>query len=257
MIPRASSFLAHRSRVADGMAMSERVVEQIKRFIDEQGLAHNHRLPPEREFCPILGVSRSELRKALAEMEADGLIWRHVGRGTFIGSRPVHNLNDVDFLRQLANPAKMMDARMAIEPELARLAARDGTLPDFDDIRDCNRRCRTAREWRSYEAWDNNFHHAIAKATHNKVLLYLFETFNVVRRSVVWGQQRSTKGPTPDHFSFEQHDAIHAAIAARDADGAAMRMRDHLCSVNERVLPTVSPCRRDTSGSASRYRDRA
>ena len=233
--------------------MSERVIEQIKRFITERGLAHNQKLPPEREFCPILGVSRSELRKALAEMEADGLIWRHVGRGTFIGSRPVHNLNDLDFLRQLANPAMMMDARLAIEPELARLAARDGSAMDFDEIRDCNRRCRQATEWRSYEAWDNSFHHAIAKATHNKVLLYLFDTFNVVRRSVVWGQQRSTKGPTPDHFSFDQHDAILAAIAARDADGAAMRMRDHLRSVSERVLPTITPCRRDASTTRARH----
>ena len=231
--------------------MSERVVEQIKRFIAERGLAHNQRLPPERDFCPILGVSRSELRKALAAMEADGLIWRHVGRGTFIGSRPVHNLDDVDFLRQLANPAKMMDARLAIEPELARLAARDGTLLDFEDIRDCNRRCREAREWRSYEAWDNNFHHAIAKATHNKVLLYLFDTFNVARRSVVWEQRRATKGPKVDHFSFDEHDAIHAALEARDAEGAAMRMRDHLRSVSRRVLPTIGPCDRDTSMSAA------
>ena len=230
---------------------NEHVVELIKRFIDEHELGHNEKLPPERAFCPMLGVSRAELRKALAEMEADGLIWRHVGRGTFIGSRPVHNLDDVDFLRQLANPTKMMDARMAIEPELARLAARDGTLLDFDEIRDCNRRCRAAEEWRSYEAWDNSFHQAIAKATHNKVLLYLFDTFNVVRRSVVWGQQRSTKGPRPDHFSFDQHDAILAAIAARDAKAAARRMREHLCSVSERVLPAVSPCRSDRPTSAS------
>ncbi len=232
--------------------INERVVELIKRFIDERGLGHYQRLPPERAFCPMLGVSRSELRKALAKMEADGLIWRHVGRGTFVGARPVHNLGDVDFLQKLSNPAKMMDARMAIEPELARLAARDGTPLDFDTIRNCNQRCRTAEEWRSYEAWDNHFHDAIAKATHNKVLLYLFDTFNVVRRSVVWEQMRSTKGPTSDHFSFDQHDAILAAIEARDTKGAAGRMREHLHSVSERVLPKVAPCRRSESTPVSR-----
>ncbi|MEZ5934657.1 MAG: FCD domain-containing protein [Alphaproteobacteria bacterium] len=221
-------------------ALTGRVVGQIKQFIDERRLGHNQKLPPEREFCRLLGVSRVELRKALAAMEADGLIWRHVGRGTFIGSRPVHNLDDLDFLRQLANPAQTMDARLAIEPALAALAARDGTLADFDQIRECNRRCRAALEWRSYEAWDNKVHHAIAKATHNKVLLYLFDTFNVVRRSVVWGQARSSRGPAPDHFSFDQHDAILAAIEARDAAGAAARMRAHLQTVRERVLPAVS-----------------
>jgi len=75
------------------------LIEQIKRFIADQGLVHNQKLPPERRFCRQLGVSRVDLRKGLAKMEADGLIWRHVGRGTFIGSRPVHNLDDVAFLR--------------------------------------------------------------------------------------------------------------------------------------------------------------
>ncbi len=216
------------------------VVEKIKLFIAEQGLGHNQKLPPERHFCHQLGVSRVELRKALACMEADGLIWRHVGRGTFIGSRPVHNLDDLDFLRQLANPAQMMDARLAIEPELAGLAARDGTNANFDEIRDCNQRCREAQEWRSYEAWDNKFHHAIAKATNNKVLLYLFDTFNVVRRSVVWEQTRATNCPTADHFSFDQHDAIHAAISAGDSAEATLRMREHLHTVAKRVLAAMT-----------------
>ncbi|MDH3665277.1 MAG: FCD domain-containing protein [Alphaproteobacteria bacterium] len=216
------------------------IVEQIKRFIADKRLGHNQKLPPERQFCRRLGVSRVDLRKALACMEEDGLIWRHVGRGTFIGSRPVHNLDDVAFLRQLANPAEMMDARLAIEPELARLAALHRTQSEVDAIHICNQRCRAAEEWRSYEAWDNNFHHAIAKATHNKVLLYLFDSFNVVRRSIVWGQARSTKRPATDHFSFDQHDAIHAAIAAGDATEAAACMRNHLRSVAERVLPAMT-----------------
>ncbi len=216
------------------------VIEQIKRFIADNGLAHNQKLPPERTFCRQLGVSRLDLRKALAHMEENGLIWRHVGRGTFIGSRPVHNLDDLDFLRQLANPTEMMDARLAIEPELARLAALHRTHSDVVAILTCNQRCRGAEEWRTYEAWDNNFHHAVAKATHNKVLLYLFDSFNVVRRSIVWGQTRSTERPPTDHFSFDQHDAIHAAIAAGDATKAATRMRDHLCSVAKQVLPAMT-----------------
>ena len=216
------------------------VIERIKHFIADNGLVHNQRLPSERAFCRQLGMSRADLRKALAEMETDGLIWRHVGRGTFIGSRPVHNLDDVAFLKQLANPAQMMEARLAIEPELAGLAALQGTKSDLETIRACNLRCRRSEDWRTYEAWDNNFHHAVAKATHNKVLLYLFDSFNVVRRSIVWGQTRSTDRPMDDHFSFDQHDAIHDAIAAGNAPEATMRMREHLCSVAERVLPAMT-----------------
>ena len=214
-------------------------VERLKDYMQSGGFAHNDRLPPERELVTAFGVSRSELRRALAELEADGLIWRHVGRGTFIGARPVHNLEDVAFLGQLASPAQLLEARLAVEPELARLATLHGMRSDFDQIRECSRRARSAPDWRSYEAWDNKFHLAVASATRNKLLFHLFETLNVVRRSIVWRQARTTTRPPVDHFSFDQHDVIAAAIEAQDPAGAARAMQDHLRSVRERVLPTL------------------
>jgi DNA-binding FadR family transcriptional regulator len=213
--------------------------ERIRRYIMDSGFAHNDRLPPERDLARSFDATRAQLRRALAALEADGLIWRHVGRGTFIGARPVHNLDDVTFLGQLASPAQVLEARLAIEPELARLATLHGVRADFDQIRDCSRRARTAPDWRSYEAWDNKFHLAVARATHNKLLFHLFETLNVVRRSIVWNQPRTTAGPGADHFSFDQHDAIINAIEAQDPATAATAMRDHLRAVRERVLPTL------------------
>ena len=215
------------------------LAERIRRYTVEHGLAHNDRLPPERRLTEAFGVSRAELRKALAALEADGLIWRHVGRGTFIGARPVHNLDDVTFLGQLASPTQVLEARLAIEPELARLAALHGLRADFDAIRSCAERGRAAVDWRSYEAWDNKLHHAIAKATKNKLLIFLFDTLNVVRRSIVWSQERTTVRPPADHQSFDQHDAIVAAIEAHDPAAAAARMQDHLRSVRDRVLPAL------------------
>ncbi|MBN9497718.1 MAG: FadR family transcriptional regulator [Alphaproteobacteria bacterium] len=216
-------------------AHANALAERLRLHYSEGGYGHSHRLPPERALCGRFGVSRTTLRKALAILEADGLIWRHVGRGTFLGARPIFDLDDVDYLAGLAQPPKVVEARMAMEPELARLAAIHGVKANFDEIAVCGRRCREARDWRVYEAWDERFHLAIAKATRNKMLLHLFETVNAVRRSVVWSRPRQSKSPPRTHASFDEHDAIAAAIAARDGERSAALMRAHLLSVRSRT----------------------
>lgn len=212
----------------------------LRGYLSRQEISLNSRLPPERELCKELATSRTELRKALAVLEAEGQIWRHVGRGTFVGTRPVLNLSDVEYLNGQTSPAQVMESRLAIEPQLAQLAALHGTQADFSEMRLCNRRCRAAREWRVYEAWDNKFHRAVAAATHNTLLVSLFDTLNTVRRSTVWGQLRSTILPPADHASFREHDALYEAIAGRDPDLAAESMRIHLRTVRDRVLSSLN-----------------
>lgn len=210
---------------------------RLRDLIDNAGYRLNDRIPPERELCERLGTTRNQLRKALADLEAQGRIWRHVGRGTFVGTRPVLNLRDVTYLRDQIKPAQVVAVRMNIEPELSRLAALHASKSDFEQMKLCARRCQDAEDWRTYEAWDNNLHHAIARATRNQLYLYFFETLNSVRRSIVWGQPRKTRGPKANYSSFHEHRKIVTAITARNGERAAEEMRQHLRSVYSRVLP--------------------
>lgn len=217
----------------------ESVLETLRAFLADQELALNGRLPAERQLCADLGFTRGSLRKAMSVLEAEGQIWRHVGRGTFFGPRPVINLSDVEYLNEHSSPMEVMEARLAIEPQLAKLAALHGTASNFAEMRRCKRLCKSAAEWRVYESWDNNFHQAVAKATCNKLLISLFDTLNIVRRSTVWGQLRNTKLPPRDHGSFAEHDALYDAIVARNAELAAHLMREHLRSVRTRTYAAM------------------
>lgn len=225
------------------MTQTKDLTQRLRELIDNAGFRHNDRIPPERVLCESLGTTRNQLRKALAELEAQGRIWRHVGRGTFVGARPVLNLKDVTYLRDQIKPEQVVAVRFDIEPELSWLAAHHASKSDCEQMKICAEKCRSAEDWRTYEAWDNNLHHAIARATRNQLYLYFFETLNSVRRSIVWGQPRETRGPAAYYSSFLEHDEIVAAITAGQADLAAKAMRHHLRSVYSRLLPESIPAK--------------
>lgn len=210
---------------------------QLRAYLAQQELPASTRLPPERELCEMLGVSRGDLRKALAILEGQGELWRHVGKGTFVGARPVAELSSVAAIAGQTNPAEVMRARRVIEPELAREAALHATADDIKALRLCVAGAHTAETWRQYENWDNRLHRAIAEAAHNALLLAVFDTVNAVRRTVVWGRLRDeSPRPPTDHHSFAEHEAIVRAIEERDLAAAASRMRRHLQNVQMLLL---------------------
>jgi GntR family uxuAB operon transcriptional repressor len=214
------------------MVRTTDTLTRIRAFLTERAPALNERLPPERELGALLGVTRTELRKSLAILEGEGQIWRHVGRGTFIGARPVINLEDVRYLGSITSRAQILETRLALEPEIARLAALNGVQSDFVELRLCEKRCREAANWRVYEAWDYRFHYAIVSATKNKLLTALAETVNGVRRTL--SSPRVLEAPPPNYPGFHEHKVIYDAIARRDELGAAEAMRVHLLCVRDR-----------------------
>jgi len=214
---------------------------ELRAFIDQNSFPLNSRLPSERSLCEKLGLNRSILRKALDALEQEGLIWRHVGKGTFVGARPIENLEDVSSVINRSSPAKVMEARLLLEPELARLAAVNATPDDHSEMEYCISRTKAAREWRQYELWDNRFHRSIAQATHNALLLFLFDSMNFVRRAVAWGRLRSYDlGRELSHHSFSEHDKLLDAIKNRDRELASQLMRDHLATVRDRLLSPLA-----------------
>lgn len=214
--------------------------DRLRDYLSENRFELNSRLPSERHLSAELGISRTLLRKALADLEAEGQIWRHVGRGTFVGSRPIETAGDVDYVSSRTNPRELMEARMLIEPGLARLAAIHATETDVRNIEHCIHKTKTASDWRIYETWDNNLHRAFALAAHNTPLISLFDTLNMVRRSVVWARSRRVPlSRKMDHHSFNEHDQILKHVANRDPAGAENTMRSHLEMVANKLMASM------------------
>jgi DNA-binding FadR family transcriptional regulator len=224
------------------MDIGQSALTQLKAYLAQLNLPQNARLPPERELCDILGVSRGDLRKALALMEAEGEVWRHVGKGTFLGTKPPQELSLIAEVAGRSNPAEVMRARLLVEPLLAGEAALHATAEAIAEMRLCLEGARRAQSWRQYESWDNRLHRAVAEGADNLVLLALFDSLNAIRRTVVWGRLRVTpERPPADHHSFADHDEIVAAIEHRDVVAATRAMRRHLDTVHRKLMAAYEP----------------
>ena len=58
--------------------------DQLRALVHAGDLRHGDRIPASRELATVLGVHRTTVANAYAELESEGLIQGHVGRGTFI-----------------------------------------------------------------------------------------------------------------------------------------------------------------------------
>ena len=130
-----------------------------------------------------------------------------------------------------------MNARILIEPLLARQGAINAAGYHIDDLK----RCLVAQieivTWRQYENADNRLHSTIAEASQNTVLLALFDQLNAIRRAIVWGRLRSqTALPPRDHHSFAEHDAIVRTIRERDQENADAIMKTLLEEVRDGLI---------------------
>ena len=216
-------------------------VTLLRSYILEGGFGSGGKLPPERQLTDELGLSRATIRKALDVLERDGLIWRHVGKGTFISehSNRTPSSATVELGRQLT-PFRMIRARLAIEPAIAREAAVNASGETLTRMQRAIDRAKAATTWHEYEIQDDLFHRAVAEASDNLLLLSLFDQLNEVRRAVAWGAvSRESAHPSPDHSSFAEHDAIASAIAGRDPHAAYEAMRRHIGSVARRLFGEV------------------
>ena len=142
-----------------------------------------------------------------------------------------------DDIGRKMTPIRMVQARLCIEPALAKEAAIHASSGAIERMRQAVFASREATTWPEYEKQDGFFHRSVAEASDNILLLQLFDQFNEVRKVVVGDTVvRDTSRPTETHKSFVEHDNILAAVERRDPQGAYDEMKKHIGSVASRLF---------------------
>ena len=203
-------------------SLSDQVVERLRTEIVEGRWRVGERIPPEPELMVSLGVARGTLREALRALQYSGMLDIRRGDGTFVSAR-----SEVPgaLARSGGTIGDVLEARAAIEPQLARLAAERATADNIERITAAlAHRTRLSNDPPTHQAaarWaaaDSAFHEEVARAAHNPILFEVYTALLPQLRESVEAALRR------DGFSRNDprgHEDVLDAITRRDPTAAA------------------------------------
>jgi GntR family transcriptional repressor for pyruvate dehydrogenase complex len=209
------------------------VGERLGDLVRESGMAPGDQFPPERELSRRLRVSRTSVRQSFVVLQALGFVDVRHGEGVFLRRTRGFGESLTKLLERRRRLPDVLEAREALEVKLAELAAANWRADDLEAMRAAlvHMQSEVAEGGLGTEG-DAAFHHAIALAARNEILLHMIDTMaDVIHESRI--ESLSEPGRPP--LSLEAHRRILAAIEARSTDLASDEMRRHL-----RVVADVS-----------------
>lgn len=208
---------------------AQRIREFILTGTADGSLSRGMKLPTERELAQRFAMPRNAVRKSLSQLEAEGAIARHVGRGTFIAPAPGAAGTAADAPATHVSPAELMEARLRIEPALAELIVTNATSADFDRMGMCLDRAERAATLDEFELWDAALHQAMASASHNRFVIRILDIVKAVRQQSEWGKLKDRIVTPERRLEYQQeHRAIVAALKDRDDTRAREAIIAHL-----------------------------
>jgi DNA-binding GntR family transcriptional regulator len=202
-------------------ATDQEIHARIWSSIADRQLAPGTRLK-EEQLAEIFAVSRARIRQVLQQLSRDGLITLVPNRGAFVAKPSIEEARDVFF------------ARRTIEERLVeRLCATidDKAAKRLRDHVEAERRAHERNDMVTAIRLSGAFHMLIAELAQSQILAGLLRDL-VSRTSLITAlyQSKEVHNCGPD-----EHEAIVAAVVARDARKAIDVMQHHLAHIENQL----------------------
>lgn len=165
-------------------SLVDHFVDRFARLILSGQLEPGTRLPPERALAAQLEVSRPVVHEGLVELAARGLVevrprhctvvldWQRDGSMALLATL----FSQADTALDPRLLLGMLDTRLLVEVEAARLAAAHGTAQHLAEVRAAHERLARASTALERMTADFALHHAVARASANPILPMLLKS---------------------------------------------------------------------------------
>ena len=211
------------------------VAAYLRRAMFDGVYLFGERLPAERQLAEAMNSSRSTIREALRILDQDKMVERRVGSGTYVRYRADTAADEV---AEITNPLELIDVRLAVEPEMTRLAAINATAKDFEAIEAMLARLESSDDDANhFTKWDRRLHQLLAEASHNPLMASIYRHINHVRGHAQWNAMKDkilTKERIAEYN--RQHRDLYQALSLRDGELAVRIITEHLHKARHDLL---------------------
>jgi GntR family transcriptional repressor for pyruvate dehydrogenase complex len=209
---------------------SAEIVVELEQEILEGKLTPGERLPSEEKLCERFDASRTVIREAIQQLRGRGLLRTLKGSGSYIADPSLEAVGSaLEAYSTLSTDdtfLELIDFRILLETECARLAARNAGEKDLREIEARQQAMQDSKGDRNrFGLADVAFHLAIANASHNPFYATILGALE--KRCIDYALANRAEGGWYDRV-LETHGDILTAIVNGDSDGAAKAMRHHL-----------------------------
>jgi GntR family transcriptional repressor for pyruvate dehydrogenase complex len=223
-----------------GALIAEQILLQIKSGEYPAG----SKLPAERLIAEQIGVSRPSVREAISALQIVGIIESHPGDGNYISeslSREDLSLEVKSILEESDSPYEILQARKVIETGSVRMAIREATNEDIENIKEVwglKYKIGRAGDYRAYTRLGKELHLAIAKATKNRIIISIVDRLLNITGQPLWQNMRRLyyeNDPERIDQMLDIHDRIVKAIQRRNSHEAILALEADFDTVIEQL----------------------
>lgn len=228
--------------VTTGRIQTKKIYEEVTDLLVNRikigELKPGDRLDSVEQLAKDFAVSRSAVREALSGMRAMGLVVMRQGEGTFVTKFDAASLTlpiNPGVLMNKEDIREIYEVRKVLEIGAAKSAALHHEEQDLRPLQEAIYAMEQAKsDGEIGEEADMRFHMAIAKATHNDVLIHLMSSvseimlgvLNETRQVLIYTEKKTVS-------LIEEHQAIYEAIKEGNPEKAAACMLTHLTNVEK------------------------
>ena len=191
-----------------GQSVYRRMLDEIR-----TGTLHPGARLRETELADRLGISRTPVREAIRQLEADGLVTHLPRQGA--------SIRTLDY----AEVIELYEMRAVLEGTAARLAARVASDIEVEELTALNADLAKAVPGTSAQELNRQFHRTLLDAARNR---FLVKSMSALQKTLLILGPTTLADPERAASAVAEHDAVLQGLRARDASMAEAAMRTHV-----------------------------